>query len=467
MAHIDGALLKGMKRIHFIGIGGSGMYPLAQILHKEGYALSGSDNNESDTLDAVRRMGIPVFLGHDEKNIDGAELVVYSAAIPATNPELLAAKERGIPTAERAAMLGLVSERFGHSVCVCGTHGKTTASSMLTKILMDAGRDPSAVIGGKLPAIGGSGRVGESDLFVCEACEFKDTFLSLHCDLAVILNIDEDHLDYFGSLENIIRSFRTFAEKTTGKLIINGDDENTLTAVKGLPNETVTFGFSETNQFYAKNTGVDEKMRFHFELVTNGEEHGRITLGVPGMHNILNALAAIAAAAEFGVTPAQCADSLITFTGAGRRFEMLGVIDGVTIADDYAHHPAELAATLSTAMKMGYNRVFAVFQPFTYSRTKILFDDFVKVLAIPDRLVMSEIMGGRETNTIGIYTKDLADKLPGSVWFENFDEIADYLLSEAASGDLVITLGCGDIYKAAKLMFKKAKEAGRNVRTTV
>lgn len=464
MTQLDKHALDHISRIHFIGIGGSGMFPLAQILNKEGFQLTGSDNNESDTLDLVRGMGIPVHLGHDAKNIEGAQMVVYTAAIPADNPELLAAKAAGIPTVERAGMLGLISRRYRRSVCVSGTHGKTTCSSMTAKILMDAGADPSAVIGGKLKAIGGSGRVGNSDIFVCEACEFKDTFLSLHSDIGVILNIDEDHLDYFGTLDNIIKSFRTFAENNTGPIIFDGDDKNTRRALADLSKRLISFGFGEGNAFRAVNPQVDGHMRYRYELVVGGKNMGEIVLGVPGMHNILNSLAAIAAAVELGVSIEVCRDSLAGFTGAGRRFEILGTIDGITIADDYAHHPAELKATLETAMNMGYDQVFAVFQPFTYSRTKILFDDFVKVLSIPDRLVMSEIMGGREENTYGIYTADLAEKLPGSVWFPTFDEIADYVLKEAKPGDLVITLGCGDIYKAAKKMFQKAQEAGRDVK---
>ncbi len=458
MENID-TLLKQVKRIHFIGIGGSGMCPLAEILHSEGYVLSGSDNNESDTLARIRALGIPVAMGQKAENIAGAEMVVYTAALLKDNPELVAAKESGIPTFERAKLFGAISRLYKNCIGICGTHGKTTVTSMTTQVMLEAKLDPSAVIGGKLPLIDANGRVGKSEHFVCEACEFVDTFLELSPAVAVILNIDEDHLDYFKTLDNLILSFHKFADMATDAVLYNGDDRNTLKAMNGITGKTlVTFGFQSANDYYPENISTVRGAFYGFDVMHGGEKLGHIQLNVPGRHNILNALAAIAASMHAGADFAACKAGLEAFGGAGRRFEILGEYAGITFADDYAHHPAELRVTLESAMKMDYNRVWAVFQPFTYSRTYMLMDDFAEVLQIPDRCVLTEIMGSREINTYNVYTAQLAEKIPNSVWFNTFDEVADYVLQNAEAGDLVLTLGCGDIYKAAKMMIKRLKK---------
>lgn len=454
LKNIDEVLGK-IKRIHFIGIGGSGMCPLVEILHSKGYEISGSDNNESDTLNRVRSLGIPVFLGQRAQNIEGAQMIVYTAALLPDNPELCAAKESGIPTFERKELLGAITRMFDNCICVCGTHGKTTVTAMLTQIFLQSGADPTAVIGGKLPLTGTNGIAGGSQNMLCEACEFVDTFLSLSPDVSVILNIDEDHLDYFKTLDNLIASFTKFASMTRREIIINADDANTLRAVESIKDKRfITFGLGKDNDFRAENIVLEHEFA-SFDIIKYGENVGRISLGIPGKHNIFNALAAIAAADNAGIPMDKIIACAEQFRGAGRRFEILKKINGITIADDYAHHPRELEVTLNAAMGMGFKRVWAVFQPFTYSRTKILFDDFVRVLKIPDRVVMTEIMGSRERNTYGVYTSQLSEKIPGSVWFNTFDEVADYVVKNAEEGDLVITLGCGDIYKAAKLMIKK------------
>ena len=458
MENID-TLLKQVKRIHFIGIGGSGMCPLAEILHSEGYVLSGSDNNESDTLARIRALGIPVTMGQKAENIAGAEMVVYTAALLKDNPELVAAKESGIPTFERAKLFGAISRLYKDCIGICGTHGKTTVTSMTTQVMLEAKLDPSAVIGGKLPLIDANGRVGKSEHFVCEACEFVDTFLELSPAVAVILNIDEEHLEYFKTLDNLILSFHKFADMATDAVLYNGDDRNTLKAMNGITGKTlVTFGFQSTNDYYPENISTVRGAFYGFDVMHGGEKLGHIQLNVPGRHNILNALAAIAASMHAGADFAACKAGLEAFGGAGRRFEMLGEYAGITFADDYAHHPAELRVTLESAMKMDYNRVWAVFQPFTYSRTYMLMDDFAEVLQIPDRCVLTEIMGSREINTYNVYTAQLAERIPNSVWFNTFDEVADYVLRNAEAGDLVLTLGCGDIYKAAKMMIKRLKK---------
>lgn len=449
---VDENLLKTRKHIHFIGIGGSGMFPMVQILHSEGFYITGSDNNETETTKIERKMGIPVTLGQAAENIEGADLIVYTAAIMADNPELIAAKASGVPCLERSDMLGLLTRRYSKAVCVAGTHGKTTTSAMIAQTLLEGGFDPSAFIGGKVKALGGSGRAGKSDIFVVEACEFVDTFLKLSNDISVILNIDNDHLDYFGSIENSIKSFRKFASNSTGPVIVNGDDANTMKAVEGLDKEIITFGWSNKNDYYAADVRFLGGAKSGYTLMHHGNPICEIRLSIPSKHNILNSMACAAVCLYLGMNPEEMAEHIDKFPGAGRRFEILGEVNGVTIADDYAHHPTEIAATLKAAKEMDFHEVWAVFQPFTYSRTALLMDDFVTALSVADHVVMSEIMGSREKNTYNVYTKDLAEKIPGSVWFNTFKEMADYTMSHAKPGDLVITLGCGDVYKCAYIM---------------
>ena len=454
--------LEGKKHIHFIGIGGSGMYPLAQILHAKGYHLTGSDNNETSTLEAVREMGIPVTLGQRAENIEGADLIVFSAAIMEDNPELIAAREaekHGVRLAERAELLGLVTEQFSKAFCVSGTHGKTTTSSMLTMILLAANIDPSAVIGGKLRAIGGSGRAGSSEYMVCEACEFKDTFLRLSPNISVILNIDEDHMDYFKTLDNLKSSFGKFCGITTDLIIANGDDANVRDVLGHCDSAArfITFGESDTNDFYAEYIQQLSDFRWRFSLMHKGTEVCQLDLNVPGRHNVYNAVAAAAAAYSADIPVEAIQKGIADFTGAMRRFEKLAEIDGVTFVDDYGHHPAEIAATLRTAKGMSFRRVWCVHQPFTYSRTAMLLDDFAEALSIADKVVLTEIMGSREKNTYNIYSKDLAAKIDGCVWFPTFEEVAGHVVDNVEAGDLVITTSCGDVYKVADMMIDMMK----------
>lgn len=438
------------------------MCPIAEILFHKGYELTGSDISESDTLERVRSYGIPVFMGQRAENIGEAELVVYTAAVKQDNPELVAARERNIPTVERSVMLGMVTQRYKNAVAVSGTHGKTTTTAMITQVLLGAGKDPSAIIGGKLPLIGGNGRVGRSDTIVCEACEYVDTFLQLHPAVSIILNIDNDHLDYFGTVENTIRSFHQFAEQTSRLIIVNGDNENARKAVEGVSGpKIVTYGFGKENDYYADEIRDSLRAREQFSVFYRGRKLAEVDLSVPGKHNIYNALAAFAAADDLGVDAQDIAENLHRFTGVHRRFERLGEFGGVTVADDFAHHPTEIAATLTAAKQMGFSRVWAVFQPHTYSRTFLLLDDFAKVLRIADRVVLSEILAVRETNTYNIYAKDLAAKIPGCVWFKTFDEIAGYMIENARDGDLILTLGGGDIYKCANLIVEKYQKMGK------
>ncbi|MEA5050486.1 MAG: UDP-N-acetylmuramate--L-alanine ligase [Oscillospiraceae bacterium] len=447
------SLLKHIKHIHFIGIGGSGMFPLVEILLAEGYTITGSDNNESSIVELERKHGIDVHIGHNAANVAGAEAVVVTAALLAGNPEVEYAQAHGIPIIQRAELLGWATSIYQSAFCVSGTHGKTTTTSMLTSVFLDAGLDPGAVIGGKLPRIGGYGRRGGDALMVCEACEFKDTFLHLSPDYAVILNIDADHLDYFGTLDGVKRSFRKFAQMARTAVVANGDDANTREALAGIDKKIWWFGEREDCDFRIGNIQNYARAFYSFELTwAAGGVTAAFRLSVPGKHNVHNAAAAAACALLRGVSPADIHKGLDSFRGAARRFEILGEYGGITFADDYAHHPTELAATLGAAKQMGYDRVIAVFQPFTFSRTKLLLHEFAAALQTADVVVMTAIMGSREINTFGISTADLAAEIPGSVWFETFDEVVEHCLSIARSGDLIITLGCGDIYKAANRM---------------
>lgn len=462
--------LEGKKHIHMIGIGGSGMYPLAQVLHSKGYYLTGSDNNETDTLAAVRAMGIPVAMGQRAENIGDADLVVYSAAIAKTNPERAAAEANGVEMMERSELLGIVSTWYKDAVCISGTHGKTTTTSMLAQILFTAGIDLSAVIGGKLPCLGGSGRAGSSEAFVCEACEYVDTFLKLSPDLAVILNIDEDHMEYFHTLENLKASFTKFAQKSSRIVLYNGDDANTADAMKTVTGkQMLTYGKSENCNWRATDVEHLANGQTTFTAWRDGTALGTVTIQVPGEHNVLNALCAVACAQLLGLTFEQATAGLLEFFGAKRRFEMHSKVRGITIADDYAHHPTEIASTLRAAKSMPFSRVIAVHQPFTFTRTQRLLDDFAAALTIADIVALTDIMGGREVNTIGVYTRQLAEKIEGCIWepqdetqpdndtrkYHNFDEICRRVCEIAQEGDLIITLGCGDVNKLSKQIAKQ------------
>lgn len=446
-------LLENIKKIHFIGIGGSGMCPLAEILFSEGFELTGSDCNESDTLERIKGYGIPVFMGHKKENIGDTQLVVYTAAVKDDNPELVAAREKGVPCLERSIMLGIVTRRYNRSIAVSGTHGKTSTTAMLSQVLIGSGFDPSAIIGGKLPFIGGNSYVGQSDIIVCEACEYVDTFLELTPYISIILNVDADHLDYFKDLDHIKQSFNKFAKQTTGALVINGDDENTLDAVKDVNLPKVTFGFKSTNDYYVENLKTQGAFST-FDFMSKGEKLCTIELVVPGTHNIYNALAAAATASYLGATPMEISENLHKFTGVHRRFEILGKPQGITVADDFAHHPTELTTTLTAAMNMGFNKVWAIFQPHTFSRTAMLLDDFAKALSIPDQAIISEILAVRETNTYNIYNTDLGKIIDGALCIDTFEDITKFICDNAKEGDLVLTMGGGNVYMCANMILK-------------
>ena len=445
-------ILDEIERIHFIGIGGSGMCPLAEIMISAGFKVSGSDMNDGDTLRRIISYGIPVYMGHDAKNIEGAQLVVYTAAVKQDNVELVAARYKGIPTIERSVMLGIVTRRYKQSIAVSGTHGKTTTTAMISQIMIGSGADPTAIIGGTLPSVGGNSHVGRSDIIVCEACEYVDSFLQITPAVSVILNVDADHLDYFENLDNIKKSFRKFVAQTSQAVVVNGDDENAMDCIHETPLNVLTFGFGENNIYRAVMTSNENTVYDSFDFYYRKGKLCNIQLSVPGKHNVYNALAAAAAAHYEGISPSDISENLHRFKGVHRRFEVLGTHGGITVADDFAHHPTEITATLSAAMKMGFRKVWNVFQPHTYSRTAMLLDDFAKALSIVDEAVILEILPVRETNTYNIYNTDLGAKVPGSKCIDSFENAANYVCENAKEGDLILTMGGGNVYVCANLI---------------
>lgn len=446
-------LLDKAQKLHFMGIGGSGMCPLAEILLAEGKTITGSDvDAESDTVKRMMALGAQVVIGQKAGNAGDADLVVYSAAIQKDNPELVDAIERGIPTVERSILLGALCRRYDRTIAVCGTHGKTTTTSMITQILVEAELDPNIIIGGKLPLIDGNGRAGKSDLMVCEACEYVDTFLQITPAVAVILNIDADHLEYFGSVDGIVKSFRQFVAQTSQLVIVNGDDPDSMRAVEGTDKPVVTYGLNESNKFTAVNIDTDSASHWAFDILKDGEFFCHTRLRVPGHHNVLNALAAAAAADYAGASPEQIASGLESFGGAKRRYDVHIVKNGITVADDYAHHPTEIKAILSACKEMSFRKVWAVFQPFTYTRTRDHMQEFADVLSIADEVLLTEIMAAREVDDLGVNSSQLQALIPGAKLFSSMQELGEYAVANAQEGDLIITMGCGDIYKCAKLM---------------
>ena len=452
-SNYDQRLLDHVRKLHFIGCGGSGMFPLIQILAAKGYEISGSDVLDGSIIRAEREMGIHVTLGHDADNIVGADMVVYSAAIPKDNVERAAAESYGIPTVERSVLLGYVSRLYKNSICVSGTHGKTTTTAMIATALELAGRDPSAVIGGKLPLIGGYGKAGRGDDIVVEACEYAETFLKLTPYLSVVLNIDNDHLDYYGSMGELKFAFKRFSLMTQFMIFANADDRNTMDVMFTIQRRVRTFGI-QNGDYQAVNISEYRPGFYEFDLKEWDVKgiSGHIKLAVPGYHNIYNALAMCAVCRTMGLTVEQCAAALAEFKGVCRRFEVYGECNGAVVVDDYAHHPTEMRATLTTAKELGYKRLIAVHQPFTYSRTKMLLDDFADVLKLADVAVLTPILGSREPNDPTITSEKLAARIPGAVTVASLDAAAAWVKENAREGDLVITLGCGDIYKAARKM---------------
>lgn len=444
------------RKGHLIGVGGVSMSSLAEVLQDMGIIITGSDMNENQNVRGVRAHGIEVFIGHRAENVgDDVEFVVRTAAVHDDNPEIVAARERGIPVFERTQAWGAISKGYNNALCISGTHGKTTTTSMCTHILMAADKDPTVMIGGTLPLLNAGHRVGRGNTIVMEACEYYNSFLSFHPTVAVILNIEEDHLDFFKDLADIKNSFREFALRTPedGCVVVNADDANSIDAVKDIDRKVITFGLTPEADVYAENVryvGANSE----FDIMYKGRLFTDVTLHVPGVHNVKNALAATAACICLGVRPLAVKYGLAGFNGAGRRFEFKGKFNGAEIYDDYAHHPGELKALLDTVETLNYQRTILAFQPHTYSRTAALFDDFVEQLKRPDVLMLAEIFAAREKNTIGISSADLADKIENSFYFPTFDELEAALRVSARPGDIILTVGAGDIYKVGERLVK-------------
>ncbi len=443
------------KKGHLVGIGGVSMAPLAEVLLGAGLEITGSDISECPSVQHLRSLGIPVTIGHYAENVAGAEFVVRTAAVHDDNPEIVAAHQAGIPVFERAQAWGAIMRGYPNALCICGTHGKTTTTSMATHIFLAADRDPTVMIGGTLPVLSAGHRIGHGDTIIAESCEYYNSFHNFCPTVAVVLNIEEDHLDFFKNLEEIKASFRYFANLVPedGFIIANADDPNTMDALAPLQRPLVTFGLEHTADVMAKNVHSGEQPGTTvFDLVYKGKALTSITLRVPGPHNIKNALAASAAALVLDVSPEDIAAGLASFTGAKRRFEYKGSFNGAAIYDDYAHHPSELHALLTMVKSLGYKRVLCVFQPHTFTRTAALFDDFVRELSIPDVALLSDIYAARENNTIGISSRDLCAKIPGSCYCPSFPEMEQVLRRIAQPGDIILTVGAGDIYKVGEAL---------------
>ena len=446
-------IFKNAKHIHFTGIGGVSMSALAMIAKSQGKKVTGSDISESDSVLNLRAHGIAVTVGHHADNAIGCDLLVYTAAVKDNNPELVFAKTNNIPHCERAALLGLLMAQYKRSVAVSGTHGKTTTTSMLASVMLHAQTDPTVLVGAELSLIGGNYKVGASEYAVYEACEYCNSFWNFYPDTAIVLNIDADHLDFFKDLDDIKNSFVRFTENITGggHLVINGDDENCKAVIEHSPVHTVTFGLDDCNDYYAENVTF-ELAHARFTVFRRGEKLGEVTLNVNGKHNVLNALAVIAAADIYGLPFDKIAEGIALFTGADRRFQIKGKVNGADIVDDYAHHPTEIAATISAAKAAGYAPVTVIFQPHTFTRTHFLMNEFAEALSAADKVIVTDIYSAREINTIGVKITDLRDKIKGSEYIGDFTAIARHITDNATPKGCFILMGAGSVNQIAKLL---------------
>lgn len=454
--------LSNKKQIHFIGIGGISMSGLAEIVHHKGYTVTGSDMKCSETTKHLESLGITIHYGHSADNIaPDTDLVVYTAAIHEDNPEIIAAKARGIELVVRSVFLGLLMKKYDFPICVSGTHGKTTTTSMLSHALLSAKLDPTITVGGMLDAIEGNIHIGHSNYFLTEACEYCDSFLDFFPKIGVILNIEEDHLDYFKDIHQIQGSFQKFACKipNDGFLSINGSIPDLDNLMKPVSCKIETFGLNETYNWYAKNITHDDKACASFDVYYNGSLMTHMKLHVPGEHNILNSLAACSVCHFLGISLEVFNSGLESFKGAKQRFELKGTVDGITIVDDYAHHPTEIKATLNVANTFPHNHLYVVFQPHTYTRTKAFLNDFAEALTHAEHVILTDIYAAREKDPGDISAKDICTKIQeagkDALYMSDFNEIAKYLSEHALSGDLIITMGAGNVNQIADILLSK------------
>lgn len=452
MKNID-YVMKNICHIYFIGIGGISMSGLAEILLDKGYTVSGSDAKESDITNKLSSMGANIFYGHNADNIsDDISYVVYTAAIKDNNPELMMARQKNICCMTRAELLGQLMAEYKNAISVAGTHGKTTTTSMISEIMMAFECDPTILVGGMLKSINGNLRVGHSDYIITEACEYTNSFLSLISNINVILNVKEDHLDFFKDIDDIRHSFKLFADNTdeNGFLVINSAIDNISYFTDNLKCKYITFGLnSNDSDFYPKNIEYNDFACASFDIISPDNSSVHIALKVPGEHNMLNAIAAFATAKIIGIPDEFIIKGLNNYTGTDRRFQYKGEFNNVTVIDDYAHHPDEITATLSTLKNYPHNTVWCVFQPHTYTRTKAFMSEFAKSLSLADKIILAKIFPARETDNLGISSDNLKDEIEKlgkeAYYFTTFDEIEDFLLKNCKSGDLLLTMGAGDV----------------------
>ena len=457
MPNIDN--IKKYKTIHMIGIGGVSMSGIAAILNNFGFQITGSDMSDSDAITELKQKGIKVTIGHNLEDVAKADAVVYSAAVKQDDPEMLEAKRLNIETIERADFLGALTRCYKDTICISGTHGKTTTTSMISLCFVEALKDPSIQVGAFLKALNGNYKVGNSEHFIIEACEYVESFLKFSPKAEIILNIDNDHLDYFKNLENIKKAFVKYVHllPDDGILVLNGDDKNCLDLVKETNAKSITYGITNKNtDFFAVNIVFDNDGFAEFDVYNNDSFYDRIKLHVPGMHNVLNALACISLCNAYGIDKEPIKNALLKFTGADRRFEFKGRVNGASVYDDYGHHPTEIIATAKSLMNKKYNKSWVVFQPHTYSRTKNLLGDFAKALLNFDNIILLDIYAAREKNTYDISSKDLADKIislgKDAKYIPDFDECVNYLKANVKEGDIVMTLGAGTVTKIGPML---------------
>ena len=451
--------IKKYHKVHMVGIGGVSMSGIAEILVHFGFTVSGSNNVETESTKKLEKAGIKVFIGHSKEHVLGSDCVVYSAAINKDNPELVSARENNIPTIERANFLGELTKCFTDTITVSGTHGKSTTTSMVSLCFLEALKDPSIQVGADIRNINGNYKVGNSEYFIIEACEYVESFLKFSPKSEIILNIDNDHLDYFKTFDNIKNAFIKYVKllPDNGLLVVNGDDKNTLDLPKYTKAKSITYGITNKDtDFFAVNIVFDNDGFPEFDVYARENFYGRIKLSIPGMHNVLNALACISLCDYYGIKYEQIQKALLSFTGAARRFEFKGKVNGASIYDDYGHHPTEIIATAKALMNKKYNKSWVVFQPHTYSRTKSLLDDFAKALLNFDNIIILDIYAAREKNTYNITSKDLADKIcslgKNAKYIPDFEECVKYIKENIQENDIILTQGAGTVTEIGPML---------------
>ncbi|SDJ82898.1 UDP-N-acetylmuramate--L-alanine ligase [Natronincola ferrireducens] len=449
-----------IHHIHLIGIGGISMSAIAEVLLNHGYRVSGSDIKQSNIVDKLKRHGAEIFIGHRAENIQNPDLVVYSAAIKSINPERVRAEELNIPQVDRAEMLGQIMKKYEKAIAVAGSHGKTTTTSLVSLLLEYADLDPTILVGGELDDIGGNIKIGKSQHFITEACEYVESFLKLFPFIGIILNIDEDHLDYYRDLDHIKEAFRSFVKliPQEGFLVACNDDSN-VREVYGVGNcNVITYGINIPSDFMAKDIIFDREGHPMFKVTYRGEDFGDFHLSIPGVHNVYNALASIATSHILGIDTGKIAENLKRYHGIHRRFDILGDVKGAKIVDDYAHHPVEIKATLEAAKQYPHKKIWAIFQPHTYSRTKALLKEFADAFGSADYIIITDIYAAREPEDCEVSSKKLVslmDPKLGARYMEDFEEIVDYVYENIQPGDLVLTMGAGDVYKIGEMLLNK------------